>query len=128
MRKGGRNVKQGTTLKLPVKFTGIDLDKVSSIEFIFTQHDFIGAPVLKEALWVKDDENETAFRSTTMQNAILIPWTSGDTYAFEQKRNFFLDTKIHISGTEDNPATPIIALKMTPTLFEEGQVANDGFG
>lgn len=111
-------MKQGINYSMPVSFD-IDLDTVESIEFVFEQYNRANERTLKSAIWINGNENEFAKRVTigTDPNVILIKWLQDETYQFQRNQNFFLDTRIHLIGSVDNPITPIISLEMHPTLF-----------
>ena len=99
-------MKQGTNNIMPVHF-GIDLDGVSSIDFIFVQEE-------KKKYYTYP--SDTAIRREG-ENVVELYWTEEDTYDF-LTGEVQLDTKIHLTGSEQNPPTEIVKFKMTPTLFE----------
>jgi len=114
-------MKQGTTNTLPVEFD-IDLNTVSRIEFLFKQKNFTSAAPVKTALWINDNENDTAHRGSADKNIILIPFSDDETYSFAPNTFFYLDTRITLKESPDNPATNICEILMSPTLFDENQV------
>lgn len=98
-------MKQGTQFALPVEI-GMSLDEVSRIEFVFKQKSCKGFPAIKTNVWPDDCTRQEG------QNIILIPWTRAETYKF-------MDTRITLRDSTDQPQTEILALKMSPTLFQE---------
>ena len=109
--------KQGITFHMSVSFDGVDLDDVSQIEFVFTQTR-TGA-VKKSWTWISSAEGPGGL-SARSGNKILVPWSREDTYLFQENAAFFMDTRITLTESSDNPETPIVPLRMNPTLFEEG--------
>ncbi len=100
---------------MPVRIH-MPLDFVEKIEFIFKQEKDRSAPILKSAVYP-----DTAERYGD-KDLVLIPWSKEDTYLFEEDAPFYMDTRITRNDTEDQPDTPIVTLKMSPSLFEEGDV------
>ena len=105
-------MKQLTHNLLKMNFHGIDLDNVEKIEFAFAQN--IGDAPLKTAVF----PSETAVSVT--DGVIGIVWTKEETALFEPDKKFYADTRITMKDTEYQPETPIVRLKMNPTLFEQG--------
>ena len=105
-------MKQGTQFVLPVEI-GLDLDSVSRIEFVFKQRSCKGFPSIKINTWPDDCNRQEG------QNIILIPWTQAETYKFMGGETLYMDTRIALKDSTDQPQTEILALKMSPTLFQE---------
>jgi hypothetical protein len=110
-------IKAGTNFQLPVVFEGISLSDVASIEFIFTQT--MTGDTIKSAIWV----NEGASRDAIQQDGrtILVNFSRDDSYLFKENATFYMDTRIHYSGSDTNPYTKIIGLQMNETLFKAGE-------
>lgn len=104
-------MKQGLRLTMAVEFD-LDLDAVKKIEFVFKQKGNSDT-ALKTATYPGD-----ATRKGT-ENIILIPWTQAETYLFQAGKSFYLDTRISMRDTNDQPETNIVELVMNPTLFSE---------
>lgn len=104
-------MKQLTHNLLKMNFQGVDLNDVSKIEFAFAQD--VGKKPLKTDIY----PSETAMRVSG--NVIGIAWTKEETSLFLPGKHFYLDTRITMSGTAYQPETPIVRLKMNPTLFEQ---------
>ena len=104
-------MKQLTNNLLKMNFNGIDLNNVSKIEFAFSQ-DISGTP-LKIAQYPSDGTQLVG------GNVIGIEWTKQETEMFEAGKTFYADTRITLKDSEFQPETPIVKLKMNPTLFEE---------
>lgn len=113
-------IKAGTNFQLPVIIEDPDFNKISAIEFVFTQTE--NGDTLKSAYWSKDGESRSC--SKTGANTILVQFTMADTYLFGQNKQFCMDTRIHYQNSEDNPYTKIVYLTMNNTLFKEGEVVS----
>ncbi len=105
-------MKQGTQFALPVEI-GMSLDEVSRIEFVFKQKSCKGCTAIKTNTWPDDCTRQEG------QNIILIPWTRAETYKFLGGEALYMDTRITLRDSTDQPQTEILALKMSPTLFQE---------
>ena len=114
---------QGTRYYMPIQLTGVSLDNVTSIEFMFKQGMSNAGTALKTALWVSGDENATAFRTEDNDgnDVIAVPWTLDETYNFISGRRFYVHARIHLSGTDANPPVRIVAVVMSETLFAQGE-------
>ena len=104
-------MKQLTNNLLKISFQGINLNDVSKIEFVFSQN--IGDPPLKTAVF----PSETVVPVT--ENMVGVGWTKEETALFESGKNFYADTRITLKDSAYQPETPIIKLKMKPTLFRQ---------
>lgn len=93
-----------------MKFNGIDLADVDKIEFAFSQN--IHSTPLKVAEYPGDCVVEID------DNTLGVIWTPEETMLFEGGKAFYADTRITLNYTEYQPKTPILKLKMNPTLFE----------
>ena len=112
-------LKHGISITLPVKFTGIDLDEVLAIEFLFkTECSETGAAV-KTALY-KSDGTGDAQRRQGAEGIIDVPWSKEDTYKFPSGKDFYMDTRITLMESSENPVTQILSLRMNESLFQEG--------
>ena len=105
-------MKQGTQFALPVEI-GMSLDEVSRIEFVFKQKSCKGFPAIKSNVW------PDGYTRQAGQHLILIPWTRAETYKFMGGEMLYMDTRITLRDSTDQPQTEILALKMSPTLFQE---------
>ena len=119
-------MKQGTINHLKVKFKGIEHSDIYKIAFAFSQ--VKDGPVLKEALYDSSSlASVVAYDSN--EDTYSVPFSREDTYKFLPDATFYMDTRIYTPGSwesNDNPVTPIVALRMHPTLFaREGGVIRD---
>ena len=105
-------MKQLTKNLLKMNFYGVDMESVAKIEFAFSQE--IGEAPLKVAEYPSDN----AFLIT--DNMIGVVWTSKETQLFKAGNPFYADTRITFEGSDYQPETPIVKLRMNPTLFEKG--------
>lgn len=108
-------MKRGINVHLSVRFEDIDLADVSQIDFIFKKSNCENAEAAKTAVWKSDDTGDCSMKPGA-DDTILVPWTRAETYLFSG--SFFMDTRITLEGSTDNPPTNIVELKMSPTLFE----------
>lgn len=104
------NMKQWTKNLLNIRFNGIDMAEVSKIEFAFSQN--IHSTPLKVAEFPGGGVVDLG------DNVLGVVWTAEDTALFEAGHSFYADTRITLADTNYQPETPIIKLKMNPTLFE----------
>ena len=111
-------IKAGTNLSLPLDIIDDKFNSISAIEFLFKQTE--GGDTLKTAYWSRDGESRDATLITGTQK-VAVRFSREDTYLFRQNENFFIDTRIHYDDTDENPYTPILQLRMNPTLFAEGE-------
>jgi hypothetical protein len=103
-------MKQLTHNLLKMNFKGISLIDISRIEFAFSQN--IGDPPLKTAVF----PSETVIHIT--ENVVGVVFTKEETALFQPNRPFYADTRITLKNSEYQPETPVVKLKMNPTLFE----------
>ncbi len=120
-------MKQGTSFILPVWFD-YDLSQVKSIDFIFKQPvsknktEFSSRKIMdgvKKAFSYPSDE---ATLSITDENTINLHWTQKDTYKFNPEEPVYMDTRLILKNSLNNPATEIVKIDMLPTLFKEGEL------
>lgn len=111
-------IKAGTNLSLPLDIIDDKFNLINAIEFLFKQTE--NGETLKTAYWSRNGESRDAVLIDGTQT-IAIRFTREDTYLFQQDEIFYLDTRIHYDDTDENPYTPILQLRMNPTLFAEGE-------
>ena len=103
-------MKKGLTFNLKVSFDTIAIEKVETIEFAFAGDNESGAPLLKSEAYpstVRFDEGTGAF---------LVPFTPAETAAFPE--TFYMDTRITLKNSDDQPQTQMVRLAMSDSLFE----------
>ena len=114
-------LKQGINMLMPVEFEGLDLDTVESIDFKLKQWN---------AEWEFSYPSDIATRREDT-SIVEIKWLEADTWKFKKDQDIYMDTKIHLIGSWQNPKTPIVAFRMDKTLFlpatDEGG-GDDGSG
>lgn len=71
---------------------------------------------VKVNVWKADGTGECTRVENT--NTILVPFTETDTYMFNEGQVFFMDTKIYMTGSAQNPPTNIVEIMMSDTLFD----------
>lgn len=104
-------MKQNTNFILDVKI-GMDLDLIESIEFIFKQ----GENRVKKFVY----PSTNAVRGDDEKDIVYLFWKQRDTMVFNTKDIVEMDTRIHVIDSEQNPETPIIPIRLEPTLFGRG--------
>lgn len=109
-------MKQGLNFGLKVTFEDLNFRNVEKIEFAFSQY-IIGPEVVKKAEWNSDGNNNDAEK--TGENEIVVFWKAEETYKFLPGKEFYMDVRIWIKDSKDNPSTEIVALTMDRTLFME---------
>lgn len=105
-------MKQLTNNILKVVFPNQDVGLFEKVEFAFSQE--VGSTPLKLCTYPSD----TVIKLT--DNSIGVIWTAEETNLFESDEPFYMDTRISYTDSEYQPSTPIVKLKMNPTLFERG--------
>ena len=105
-------MKQLTKNLLKLNFNGIDLNNVSKIEFAFSQN--IGESPLKTAEYPNNNAE------LIVDNLIGVVFSQEDTLLFKADSYFYADTRITMKDSDYQIETPIVKLKMNPTLFERG--------
>lgn len=108
-------MKQGTHFILPVEFD-LDLDTVEQIEFVFKQEKRLNSDIVKVNTYPYDCTRQEN------TNVILIPWTRDETFRFVSGRLLYMDTRITLRNSDNQPETEILPIKMNPTLFREGDI------
>lgn len=111
-------IKAGTNLSLPLEIVDKKFELIEAIEFLFKQTE--EGETLKTAYWSRDGESRDAVLIDGTQT-ISVRFRREDTYLFQQNENFFIDTRIHYTNTDENPYTPILQLRMNQTLFAEDE-------
>lgn len=106
-------MKQLTKNLLKMNFQGISLADVDKVEFAFSQK--IGESPLKTAVY-PDDEDVVKLTDTQLG----VVFSMNDTALFKAGEYFYADTRVTMSDTAYQPATPIMKLRMEETLFENG--------
>ena len=117
-------IKQGTNMVLPVRIDDRDFENITGIEFIFKQEPHCHGAI-KTAYWSADGISRDAQRKSG-ERVILVRFSRSDTYRFKPNALFYMDTRIHYNESEDNPYTPVIAMRMTESLFEEDEEVGTG--
>ena len=103
--------KQGTNFIMPVRFN-IALSDVESIDFIMRQDD---------AVWEFSYPSEVAaLRADSEENIVDVIWTEEKTWLFDRYQRIYMDTKIHLKDSWQNPQTNIVEFRLSKTLFEQG--------
>jgi hypothetical protein len=107
-------MKQGLAKHLQVKFKGLTVSNVSTIEFVFSQTKD-GKP-LKVSMYATGQQ---AHDVEVSNNVFYVPFEREETYLFKPDTVFYMDTRITLNGNllQDAPDTPIVPLRMNPTLF-----------
>lgn len=108
MNKAG---KQGTNHVMPVRFKGLNLDDVSEIKFLFKQN---------ETTWIVKYPSNNAERRADSDNIVDILWSEKDTWRFKENNDILMDTKVFLTDSWENPKTPIVKIRLSPTLFVKG--------
>lgn len=103
-------MKQLTHNLLKINLNGIDMNDISQIEFAFSQN--IGDPPLKTTIYPSEDVVYVT------EQVVGVVWRKEETALFEAGKPFYADTRITLKDSEYQPETPIVKLKMNPTLFE----------
>ena len=109
-------LKQGINMLMPVEFEDLDLDTVESITFVLKQWDTI---------WEITYPSEIASRRSDSTNIVDIVWLESDTWRFKKEQDIYMDTKITLLDSWQNPKTPIVAFRMDKTLFPAPSANNN---
>lgn len=122
-------MKQGTNFLLPITIE-YDLTKIEKVEFIFKQlptpnPSYIAQPKdipLEEEISLEFIyPSDTATLSDTEKDVINLHWNEDDTFKFIPDKYIYMDTRITLTESDQNPETKIIKLKMSPTLFKKDE-------
>ena len=105
-------MKRGTTPILPVRIK-ISNSDIQSIEFLFKQEKSERAPETLKKVYPGD-----SIEFDEEHNIYNISFTEEDTRLFLEDEPFYMDTRITMTGGSI-PETPIVTLRMHPTLFED---------
>ena len=108
-------MKRGTTPELKVRLY-IDNASTASVTFVFKQTMEEDATALVTKTWTSAEDDDVTYDSE--RECYLIEWTEAETRLFVANQVFFMDTKPVLTSGKI-PETPIVMLKMNPTLFEE---------
>lgn len=111
-------LKHGISITLPVKFTGIDLDDVSKIEFLFKTDNKENGRAVKTSVYKSSGTGDAQRRDGT-EDIIDIPWSKAETYRFPSGKEFYMDTRITLTDSSENPVTQVLSLRMDESLFAE---------
>lgn len=98
-------MKQATNNKLLVE-VGVDVSLCEKIEFRFKQKDII-----------KDFVYPSEKAEVVDERTIALWWTKEDKALFKNDR-LYMDTRIELKDSLDQPDTDIVILYMEPSLFE----------
>ena len=105
-------MKQLTKNLLKLRLSGVDMADVAKVEFAFSQN--VGSTPLKLT-----EYPGPGVIAAEDGNVLCVIWTPEETLLFEAGRPFYVDTRITLASTTYQPTTPIVRLRMDPTLFEE---------
>lgn len=105
-------MKQGLNFNLAVNFD-IDLDYVEKIEFVFKKINLKDAEAIKKCAYPEQCKRKDE------ENIILVPFTKEETFLFPSDKDIYMDTRITLKGTIDQPETNIVKLMLNKTLFNE---------
>jgi len=111
-------IKAGTIFVLPVKIEDVNFEHIEAVEFLFKQAET--GETLKTAYWSREGESRDA-ELVEDEPIILVRFEREDSYLFQQEEMFFMDTRIHYYGTDINPYTPLVRVRMNQTLFVSGE-------
>ena len=115
-------MKRGTTPTLPVRIK-LKASDITSIEFLFKQ---IKAETAPETLKKTYPSEDVTFNDE--YQIFEVAFTEEETRLFAEDKPFYMDTRIVLINGKI-PETPIVTLKMHPTLFEavedEGENENE---
>lgn len=106
-------MKQGTNFHLPIHI-GMDLDLVSSVQFVFVQVLGSTKRIMKTSTYPYECERRPG------TNIIDIPWTARETYNFAPNSPIRMDTRIILKNCEDQPETCIVNFMLNETMFGLG--------
>lgn len=96
---------------LSMNLNGIKLADVERVEFAFSQN--MHSTPLKLAEYPGNGTVDLG------DNMIGVVWTPEETMLFAAGQTFYADTRITLKESDFQPTTPIVKLKMNPTLFRE---------
>lgn len=119
---------RSTNFDMPIEVENLDFSLVDSIEFIFKQHDIETAPILKQALYLSSGTGSAKLIVTDtdpVKHIIMIHWTKEETHLFKPGEKFYIDARIHLKDTENNPPVPIVGVNMCPSLFAKNEEVDE---
>jgi len=108
--KGGLNQSIGVT------FDSIDASDIRKVKFIFRQVKNMNGAIKKEEEYDASDESSSV---ELIDGMFIVPFSLEDSYLFRQNTPFYMDTKIFLNDTDNNPETEIVELYMNQTLFRK---------
>lgn len=111
-------IKAGTCFVLPVRIDDKKFDDISAIEFLFKQTKT--GDSVKTAYW----QNGGTCRDVEHvdgTNEFVVLFSVDDSYLFKQNEMFFMDVRIHYLDAATNPFTPILRIRMSDTLYAQGE-------
>ena len=106
-------MKQGTVHHMKVYFEGLTAANIASIEFVFSQKKD-GKPLKTASYTAGAAEPDVEL----VDGLFLVPWTREETYLFRRDDTFYMDTRVYMTNSDDNPQTEVVPLRMNATLFE----------
>lgn len=104
-------MKHGFNTTLKVSIPKINVEDVEKIEFIFKRSKSSTAEKIKEAVYPTD--------VSCIDGFYMIPWSSEETCKIESDSKFYMDTRLTLKETRNQPDTNIVELIMHSSLFEE---------
>ena len=109
-------MKSGLTQHIGVTFDSINVSDINKVKFMFRQIKNMNGLVKKEEVYDPSDESSSV---ELIDEMFIVPFSLDDSYLFRQNAPFYMDTKIFLNDTEDNPETEIVELYMNQTLFRK---------
>lgn len=107
-------MKQLTNSHLKVVFDGIEASEIRQVDFVFSQ-----TRMSKPSKMARYGPLPIHTGDVTLRDGVFyVPFTVVDTLSFKPDTTFYMDTHVWLIGTDDNPPTPIVPLRMDRTLFE----------
>ena len=104
-------MKRGTTPTLPVRLK-LQTSDIAQVDFLFKQIKSETAPEILLKTYPGEDVTYN-----TDHDIFEISFSETDTRLFTEDEPFYMDTKITLVNGKI-PETPIVTLRMHPTLFE----------
>lgn len=105
-------IKQGVNMNMAIPID-TDLDLVDRIVFITVQD------VLHRQMWIYPSANATRVPDT---NTVNLVWTWEDTFRYDPEKLIYMDTKIFLKNSTENPPTQKTFFRMDSTLFTEEEI------
>lgn len=110
----------GMNQTLKVHLTDLQVNILESIEFIFKQENKNEAQAIKYVVWTNGTPSEDVYTLNDDLEYYYIPFTKEDTFKFLPGKKFYIDARIHYTGTFDNPSVPVVPIDMNRGLFGKG--------